>query len=399
MLSQDPYLDYHHRDLKDHQRLFVSNIRALMERYGDKYWLEVDASERFPEEFVREYLEMGFAGLMIPEEYGGAGYGIQEVALVLEEISACGGTAYHIRAMYYPLDIIIRHGSEQLRKRYLPRIARGELRLLAFAVTEPEAGSDTARISTFARREGDRYVISGRKIFISRARESDLMFLVARTSPYNPEKRYEGISLFLVDLRESRGIDIKRIEVMALGPVYELTIEDLEVPVENLVGEEGRGFRYLLNALNAERIVIAGDLVGSTRYLIRRAAEYASRRTVFGKPIGSYQGIQFPLSSTYIELLAADEILHRAARLYDESAEGKIVGLYSNAAKYYATEVAWKAANTAMDTFGGYGYAREIGIERKLREIRLYRVAPVSQNLILAYIGHSILGLPRSYEP
>ncbi|MEM2204578.1 MAG: acyl-CoA dehydrogenase family protein [Sulfolobales archaeon] len=398
-MNQDLYLDYHHRDLKEHQRLLISNIRALMERYDDKYWLEVDAGERFPEEFVREYLELGLAGLMIPEEYGGAGYGVQEAALVMEEISACGGTAYHVRAMYYPIDIIVKHGSKQLKEKYLPGIARGELRLFAFAVTEPEAGSDTARISTYAKREGDKYIINGRKIFISRVRESDLMFLVARTSPYNPERRYDGISLFLVDLREARGIEARKIKVMALGPVYELAIENLEVPAENLVGEEGRGFRHLLGALNAERIVIAGELVGATRYLLKRAVEYASKRIVFGKPIGSYQGVQFPISSTYIELLAADEILHRAAKLYDEGAESRIVGLYTNAAKYYATEVAWKAANTAMDTFGGYGYAWETGIERKLREIRLYKVAPINQNLILAYIGHSILGLPRSYEP
>ncbi len=395
----DPYLDYHHRDLKDHQKLLISSIKALMERYGEKYWLEVDANERFPEEFVKEYLELGFAGLMIPEEYGGAGYGVQEASLVAEEISACGGTTYHVRAMYYPISIIARYGSKHVKDRYLRGIARGELRLFAFAVTEPEAGSDTARISTYAKRENNKYVINGRKIFISRARESDLMFLVARTSPYNPERRYDGISLFLVDLREARGIESRRIKTMALGPVYELTIDNLEVPAENIVGEEGRGFKYLLNALNAERIVIAGDLVGSARYLIRRSVEYASKRVVFGKPIGSYQGVQFPISSTYIELLAADEILHRAARLYDEGAQEKIVGLYSNAAKYYATEVAWRAANIAMDTFGGYGYAWETGIERKLREIRLYRVAPINQNLVLAYIGHSVLGMPRSYEP
>ena len=398
-MNPEPYLDYHHRDLKDHHRLLIKSIRDLMERYGEKYWLDIDAGERFPEEFVREYLEMGFAGIMVPEEYGGAGYGVQETSLVMEEISAMGGTTYHVRGMCYPMNIITRHGSRALREKYLPMIARGELRLLAFAVTEPEAGSDTARISTFARKEGDRYIVNGHKIFISRYRESDLMFLVARTSPYNPEKRYDGISLFLVDLRYAKGIESKKIKVMALGPVYELFISGLEIPAENLIGEEGKGFRYLLGALNVERTLISADLVGSTRYLLRRSVEYASGRIVFGKPIGSYQGVQFPISSVYIKLLAADDLLHRAARLIDEGAEDRIVGLYSNATKYLSAEVAWEAANTAMDIFGGYGYAWETGIERKLREIRLYRVAPVNQNLVLAYIGHSILGLPRSYEP
>jgi len=278
-------------------------------------------------------------------------------------------------------------------------LLNGRLRLLAFAVTEPEVGLDTARISTYAKKEGSRYVINGRKIFISRFRESDLMFLVARTSTYNPERRYDGISLFLVDLRDARNIESRRIKVMALGPVYEIIINNLEVSVENLVGEEGKGFRYLLRALNTERVIISADLIGSARYLIRRSVEYASKRVVFGKPIGSYQGVQFPISSIYIEMLAADEILHRAARVIDENAEEKIIGLYSNTSKYYSTEVAWEAANVAIDTFGGYGYAWEIGIERKLREIRLYKVAPVNQNLVLAYIDHNILGLPRSYEP
>jgi len=395
-MSVDLYLDHHQR-LKEHQRLLISSIRGLMEKYGERYWLEVDASERFPEEFVREYLEMGFAGLMIPEGYGGSGYGVEEAVLVSEEISACGGTTYHVRGMYYPMSIIVKHGSRTLREKYLPSIARGELRLLAFAVTEPEAGSDTARISTYAKREGDRYVVSGHKIFISRFRESDLMFLVARTSPYNPERRYDGISLFLVDLREARGIESRKIKVMALGPVYEIFINILEIPAENLIGEEGKGFRYLLEALNIERTIISADLVGSTRYLIKRSAEYASKRIVFGKPIGSYQGVQFPISSAYIELLAVDELVHRAASIIDGGADQRIAGLYSNAAKYLAAETAWKAANTAMDIFGGYGYAWETGIERKLREIRLYKVAPINQNLILAYIAHNILELPRSY--
>jgi len=396
-LSSEPYLDYHHRDLKDHQKLLISNIRGLMERYGEKYWLEVDDSKRYPEEFAKEFFELGYGGLMVPEEYGGAGYGVQEVSLVVEEINAMGGTAYHVRAVYYPMNILVKYGSKAMKEKYLPRIARGELRLLAFAVTEPEAGSDTARISTYAKRVGNKYVIDGHKIFISRFKESDLMFLVARTSPYDPERRYDGISLFLVDLREASGIEAKRIKVMALGPVYELYIRGLEVPAENLVGEEGKGFRYLLGALNAERVVVAADLVGSARYLIRRSVEYASKRVVFGKPIGSYQGVQFPISSAYIELLAADELLHRAAKLVDEGAESRIAGLYVNAAKYYAAEVAWKAANAAMDTFGGYGVAWETGIERKFREIRISKVAPVNQNLVLAFIGHNILGMPRSY--
>jgi len=396
-LSSEVYLDHHHRDLKDHQRLLVSSIRGLMERYGERYWLDVDASARYPEEFAKEFFELGYAGLMVPEEYGGAGYGLQEVSLVVEEINAMGGTAYHVRAVYYPMNILVRYGSMAMKEKYLPRVAKGELRLLAFAVTEPEAGSDTPRISTYAKRVGNKYVIDGHKIFISRFKESDLMLLVTRTSPYDPERRYDGISLFLVDLREASGIEAKRIKVMALGPVYELYISGLEVPAENLVGEEGKGFRYLLGALNAERVVIAADNVGNARYLIRRSVEYASKRVVFGKPISSYQGVQFPISSAYIELLAADELLHRAARLVDERAEDRIAGLYSNAAKYYTTEVAWKAANVAMDTFGGYGYAWETGIEKKLREIRVHKVAPVNQNLVLAFIGHNILGMPRSY--
>lgn len=388
-----------HEGVGEEGRLVLSTIRGLMERYGERYWLSIDLEGRYPHEFLREYLGLGFGGLMIPEEYGGMGMGARELALVAEEMSARGGTSYHVRGMYYPIAVIAKYGSRDLKSRYLPQIARGEARLLAFAVTEPEAGSDTASISTLARRASGRYIIRGRKIFISRFEQSDLMLLVARTRPLESvSKRTEGITLFLVDLREARGgIESREIKVMALGPVYELYINDLEVPEENVIGNEGEGFKYLLSALNVERIVIASDLVGSARWFIEKSSEYASSRRVFGRPIGSYQGVQFPIASSYIKTLAADEITHRAAQLYDSNAQDKILGLYSNTAKYLAAEAAWEAANVAMDTFGGYGYAKETNIERKFREVRLYRIAPVTQNLILAFIAHNVLGLPRSY--
>jgi len=380
------------------QRLLVTTVRQLMDRFGPDYWLGLEDRQAYPEEFVSEFEAQGFGSLLLPEEYGGAGGTLTDAALVLEEIHAAGGNAQPFHGQYYLSFLVSRFASEPIRQRYLPALAHGDLRMQSFALTEPDAGSDLTRITTFAEREGDRYRIRGRKVFISRVEQSDLMVLVARTSPLEEgAKRTDGLSLFLVDLREAKGIEHTPIRTMFNSQTYELSLDDLEVPAENRIGEEGKGFGVLVHVLNPERILIASECLGDARWFIDRSAAYAKQRVVFGRPIGSNQGIQFPLADAYARLVAADGVRWHAARLYESDADPKEVGDSANIAKYLASECSWRAANVAMDIHGGYGMARDMHIERKMRETRLYQVAPVSNNLVLAHVAHHVLGLPRSY--
>jgi acyl-CoA dehydrogenase len=376
--------------------LLRESIRELCKRFPEEYWRELDRQRAYPEEFIRVLTEQGYLSILIPEEYGGAGLGITEASVILEEINRSGGNASACHAQMYTMAPILRYGSEEQKRRYLPRIANGELRLQAFAVTEPDAGSDTTRITTFARRVGDRYVIRGQKIFISRVLQSDLMLLLARTTRYEEvAQKTEGMSLFLIDLRESRDrIRITPIETMLNHPTYQLYFDDLEVPEDALVGEEGKGFRYIVDGWNAERILVAAEAIGDARWFIQRAVEYAKKRVVFGRPIGANQGIQFPIAQAFARTEAADLMRFEAARRFDR---GESCGAQANMAKLLATEAAWEAANVCMNVHGGYGFAVEYDVERKFRETRLLMTAPVSPNLILAYLGHRVLGLPRSY--
>ncbi len=380
------------------QRMMLSSLGRLMDTYGDEYWKGLEDREAYPEAFVKDFEAQGFGALLVPPEYGGPGGTLSDAARVLEEIHARGGNAQAFHGQYYLSFLVSRYASPALRKRYLTAVARGELRMQSFALTEAEAGSDTVRIRTSARREGDRYVVTGRKMFISRVEQSDLMVLVARTSPLDEAAgRTKGLSLFLVDLREAKGIDHTRIRTMFNSQTYEVFFNDVELPADALLGEEGRGFEYLLHVLNPERILIASECLGDARWFIDRAREYAKTRVVFGRPIGANQGVQFPIAEAYGELVAADLVRWEAVSRYEADADRTEVGKYSNLAKYLASECSWHAGNVAMDVHGGYGMTRDMHIERKLRETRLYRVAPVANNLVLGYIAHNVLGLPRSY--
>ncbi len=384
--------------LNETQRLLLASAGRLMDRFGPDYWMSLEDRQAYPEEFVSEFEAQGFGSLLLPEAYGGAGGTLTDAALVLEEIHARGGNAQPFHGQYYLSFLVSRFASDGIRRTYLPALARGDLRMQSFALTEPDAGSDLTRIATVAKREGDRYRIRGHKVFISRVEQSDLMVLVARTAPLEEgPKRTDGLSLFLVDLREAKGIERTPIRTMFNSQTYELFLNDLEVPVENRIGEEGRGFEVLLHVLNPERVLVASECLGDTRWFIDRSAAYAKQRVVFGRPIGSNQGIQFPLADVYARLVAADQVRWHAARLYESEADPKEVGDYANIAKYLASECSWRAANVAMDIHGGYGMARDMHIERKMRETRLYQVAPVSNNLVLAHVAHHVLGLPRSY--
>ena len=363
-------------------------IRALMERFPEAYWRKLDEEEAYPEAFVQAMTEAGYLAALIPEAYGGVGLGIREASVILEEVHRAGGNAAACHAQMYILSALVRHGSEEQKARYLPPLARGQLRLQAFGVTEPDAGSDTWSIRTFAERRGDRYVIYGQKIWTSRALYSDLMLLLARTKT--------GLTLFLANIRENLGrtVHIRPIRTMINHHTTEVFLDGLEVPVEDRIGEEGEGFRYLLDGVNAERILIAAECVGDAYYFLQKASDYARERRVFGRPIGQNQGIQFPLAQAYAHARAADLMRWKAAELYDQ---GLPCGPEANMAKLLAADASWEAANAALQTFGGFGFAKEFPIERKFRETRLYQVAPISTNLILAYLGHKVLGLPKSY--
>ena len=371
-------------------------VRALCASFPDAYWRDLDARRAYPEEFVAEMTRAGLLSALIPRQYGGEGLSLAEASVILEEVNRSGGNAGPAHAQMYVMGTILHHASEEQRRRWLPPIARGELRLQAFAVTEPEAGSDTTRISTFAERRGDAYVVNGRKIYISRVEQSDLMLLLARTAPRADDaSRADGLSVFLVDLRTAGdALRVRPLRMMMNNRVAELTFVDLEVPAENLIGEEGRGFRAIVDGWNAERILIAAECVGDARWFVDRAARYASEREVFDRKLGQNQGIQLPIAAAYAQTEAADLMRFRAAELFDA---GRPCGPEANMAKLLASNAAWAAANACVDTFGGNGFNADHDVERKFRETRLYQVAPISNNLVLAYLGHRVLGMPRSY--
>ena len=379
-----------HRDLR-------SAVGELCRRFPDTYWRDLDREEAYPEEFVRTLTEAGYLAALIPEEYGGSGLGVTEAAIILEEVNRSGGNAAACHAQMYVMGTLLRHGSEEQKREYLPKIAAGELRLQAFGVTEPTSGTDTTRLQTMAVRRGDRYVVNGQKVWISRAEHSDLMLLIARTTPREEvRKKTDGLSVFLVDLRGAvgNGVTIRPLRAMMNHATTEVFFDNLEVPAENRVGEEGRGFRYLLDGLNAERILIAAECVGDGRWFIERAVRYANERIVFDRPIGKNQGVQFPISRAHVNVEAADLMRARAAGLFDA---GKPCGAEANMAKLLAADASWEAANVALQTHGGFGFAEDYDIERKFRETRLYQVAPISTNLILSYVAEHVLGLPRSF--
>lgn len=372
-------------------------VRSLCQGYPGEYWREKDRKREYPTEFVQALTDSGFLAVLIPEIYGGSELGIQEAAAILEEIhkSGCNGAACH--AQMYIMGTLLRHGSEEQKKKYLPGIASGELRLQAFGVTEPGSGTDTTSIRTFAKREGDEYVVNGQKVWTSRAEHSDLMLLLARTTPKDEvPKRTDGLSVFLVDLRKSlnHGVTIRPISTMINHATTEVFIDDLRIPAEQRIGEEGKGFRYILDGMNAERILIGAECIGDSRWFIQKASEYAKDRTVFQRPIGQNQGIQFPIAKAYAQSEAADLMVRKAATLFDS---GKPCGKEANMAKLLAADASWEAADVCLQTHGGFGFAEEYDIERKFRETRLYRIAPVSTNLILSYLAEHVLGLPRSF--
>jgi acyl-CoA dehydrogenase len=372
-------------------------VREVCADFPDEYWRALDEKREYPEAFVRAMTASGLLGALIPEEYGGMGLGLQAACAILEEVNKSGANAGPAHAQMYTMGTLLRHGSKAQKDEYLPKIASGELRLQAFGVTEPEAGTDTSRLTTSAERDGDEYVVNGRKVYISRVGHSDLMVLLARTTPIEEvEKRSRGLSVFLVDLREAAGdgLTIKRRRVMMNNETNELLFENLRIPASSLIGEEGEGFRYIMDGMNAERILIAAECVGDGRFFIERARHRAKEREVFGRPIGQNQGVQFPIARSYVSVEAADLMKGKAAALFDA---GEPCGAEANMAKLLAADASWEAANVAVQTFGGYGFDAEYDVERKLRETRLYQVAPISTNLILSYVAEHVLELPRSF--
>lgn len=386
------------RDAEEHD-VIRSEIRRLCDKYGNEYWRSLEPST-YPDEFVQELTSLGWLGALIPEEYGGGGLSLGGASVILEEISAAGGNPSACHAQMYVMGTVLRHGSEEQKRRYLPEVATGKLRLQAFGVTEPVAGSNTTEIRTKAERDGDTWRINGQKIWTSRAEHSDLMVLLARTTPIDEvENRMDGLSVFLVEMRNDDGtlvdgLSIKPIETMMNHSTTEVFFDDMIISADALVGIEGNGFRQILDGMNAERILIASECIGDGRFFLERASAYANERQVFGRPIGQNQGVQFPLAKAHIQVEAADLMRWKAADLFDSGAS---CGVEANMAKYLASEASWAAGNAAIDTHGGFGFAVEYDIERKFRETRLYQVAPISNNLILTFVGQKCLGLPKSY--
>ncbi|MBR11568.1 MAG: acyl-CoA dehydrogenase [Acidimicrobiaceae bacterium] len=384
---------------RDDLDVIRTEVRRLADKYGCEYWRRLEP-DRYPEEFVADLTAHGWLGALIPQEYGGGGLDLTGASVVLEEISASGGNPAACHAQMYVMGTLLRHGSEEQKQKYLPRIASGELRLQAFGVTEPAAGSDTGSIRTRAMRDGDTWRINGQKIWTSRALYSDLMVLLARTTPAEEcERHIDGLSVFLVEMRDGAGdlvpgLTINPIPTMMNHSTTEVFFDDMVLPGDALVGTEGRGFRHVLDGMNAERILIASECIGDGRFFLDRASAYASERQVFGRPIGANQGVQFPLARAYADLQAADLMRYRAAQLFDA---GQGCAAEANMAKLLASEASWAAGNAALDTHGGFGFAVEYDIERKLRETRLYKVAPINNNLVLSYLGEKVLGMPRSY--
>ena len=374
-----------------------ASVKALCSRFPGEYWRELDHVRAYPAAFVKALTEAGYLAALIPEEFGGSGLGLPEAAAILEEIHASGGNGAACHAQMYIMGTLLRHGSAAQKERWLPAIAGGELRLQAFAVTEPTSGSDMLKLATTARREGDHYIINGQKIWTSRAEHSDLMLLIARTTPREEAKsRTHGLSVFLIDMRLAEGacMKVNPIRTMMNHSTTEVFFDDLRVPEENLIGTEGEGFRYILSGMNAERILIAAECIGDARWFIDKAVAYAKERRVFDRPIGQNQGVQFPLARAYAQMRAAALMVADAAARYQDSAD---CGAEANIAKLLAADASWAAAEACLQTHGGFGFAEEFDVERKFRETRLYQVAPVSTNLILSYLAEHVLGLPRSY--
>ncbi len=372
-------------------------VRRLCTNYPGEYWRELDRNREYPEAFVKALTDAGYLAVLIPEEYGGSGLPISAGSAVLEEVNASGCNAGACHAQMYIMGTLLRHGSDEQKQRYLPKIATGELRLQAFGVTEPGSGTDTLSLRTTAVREGNGYVVNGQKIWTSRAQYSDLMLLLARTTPKDRvAKRTDGLSVFLVDMREvlGNGLEIRPIRTMINHQTNELFFDNMRIPADALIGEEGRGFRYILDGMNAERILVASDALGDARFFIDRAVAYANDRSVFGRPIGQNQGVQFPIAEAYVQTAAAELMMRKAAALFEA---GEQCGAEANMAKHLCAEASWKAGDVCMQTYGGFAFAEEFDIERKFREARLYRTAPISTNLVLAYLAEHVLGLPRSY--
>jgi len=369
-------------------------VAALCSEFDSSYWQEVDEKRVYPEKFVDALTKAGWMSALIPEEYGGSGLSLTEASVIMEEITRSGGNAGCCHGQMYNMNTLLRNGSPQQKKRYLPRIAAGELRLQAMGVTEPTAGTDTTKIKTTAVRKGDRYVVNGQKVWTSRLQHSELMILLARTKPISEvAKKSEGMSVFLVETK-SKGLEVKPIRNMVNHETNQVFIDNLEIPAENLIGEEGKGFRYILDGLNAERILIAAECDGDGYWFIGKSTKYASERVVFDRPIGQNQGIQFPIAEAYMEIEAANLMRYKACALYDQR---KNCGAEANMAKHLCAKASWEAANVCIQTHGGFGFAAEYDVERKFRETRLYLVAPISTNLILSYLAEHVLGLPRSF--
>ena len=372
-------------------------VRSVVSQFDSRYWQDLDQARAFPEKFVEALTQAGWLSALIPEEYGGTNLSLVEASVIMEEINRAGGNSGACHGQMYVMACVVRHGSEAQKQALLPKIASGELRMQSMAVTEPTTGSDTTQLKTFAQRLGDRYVVNGQKVWTSRLQHSDYMLLLARTTPLAAvEKRSEGLSVFLVDLREAVGksITVRPIRNMVNHETNEIFIDNLEIPVENRIGEEGKGLKYILDGLNAERILIAAECVGDGYWFVDKARDYANQRVVFGRPIAKNQGIQFPIAKAYVNVEAASLMRYEAARLFDAQ---KSCGAQANMAKLLAADASWEAANVCLQTHGGFGFAAEYDIERKFRETRLYQVAPISTNLILSYIGEHVLGMPKSY--
>jgi acyl-CoA dehydrogenase len=372
-------------------------VRALCAQFPDEYFRKVDAERGYPSEFVAALTSAGWLAALIPEEYGGSGLNLAAASVIMEEINRSGGNSGACHGQMYVMNVLVRHGSEAQKREYLPRIARGELRMQSMAVTEPTAGTDTTKLKTMAVRKGDRYVVNGQKVWISRVRHSDLLVLLARTTPLaQVQRKSDGMSVFLVNLHDSigKGLTLRSIPNMVNHETNELFFDNLEIPAENLVGEEGKGFKYILDGLNAERALIAAECIGDGYWFVERATKYANERVVFDRPIGRNQGVQFPIAEAHIEVEAASLMRFKACELYDAH---QPCGAEANMAKYLAAKASWEAANVCLQTHGGFGFASEYDVERKFRETRLYQVAPISTNLILSYVAEHVLGLPRSF--
>lgn len=373
-----------------------NGVRDLCENFPGEYWRKLDGAREYPEKFVKALTDAGYLACLIPEQYGGSGLPLEAACVILEEIQRSGGNGAACHAQMYIMGALLRHGSEEQKNKYLPKISSGELRLQAFGVTEPDAGTDTLSIRTKAEKVNNGYVVNGQKVWTSRAEYSDLMLLLARTSSDKSLKRTEGLSLFIIDMQKAKnnGLTIKPIKTMINHATTEVFFDDLEIPLDSLIGEEGKGFKYILDGMNAERILIASECIGDAKFFLDKTTEYASSRIVFGRPIGQNQGIQFPISRAYAETEAAALMVDRAAKLFDNNMS---CGAEANIAKLLSSEASWKAAESAIQTFGGYGFAEDYDIERKYREARLYQIAPISTNLILAFIAQNVLGLKKSY--